>query len=214
MNSSPDQPTPQDDDPQDDWVAVAKILRPHGLRGTFRLKPLTGNDDDLVHVDVEEYSIRLNGKIVKTVHRTDAKLCKDLVHMKFKEVKDRTDAEVFTNGDLVIRESQRWKLEEGEYYTDDLKNLSLVDDETGEVVGVALEVVPGVANNFLLIAKLDDLKKTELLPFIPIFVPKVDIKTKTARVNIPDGLFDPPPPPPEKRMPAPREDQDSFDDQD
>jgi 16S rRNA processing protein RimM len=193
--------TPPDQTPEDDasdpWIAVAKILRPHGLRGTFRLKPLTGNDDDLIEEGIEEFNIRLNDKIVRTVKLDSIKLCGDLLHAKFLGVKDRTEAEQYTNGELVIRESQRWDLEEGEYYTDDLKNLTLLDHETGEVVGVAIEAMTGPAHNYLLIARLDDLKKTEYLPFIPEFVMDLDLKKKTARVAIPDGLFDPPPPPPQ-----------------
>ncbi|MGF1573191.1 MAG: ribosome maturation factor RimM [Sumerlaeia bacterium] len=206
MTSTSETPSPDptsDHNAPDDWVAVARILRPHGLRGTFRLKPLTGNDDDLVHQEIDAYYIRMNGEIVKKVEPDSVKLVGDLVHMKFKGIKDRTQAEVYTNGELVIRESQRWELEEGEFYTDDLKGLQLIDRDSGELVAVCIECVPGVAHSYFIIAEPADLKKTEYLPFIPEFISDVDLNAKTARVSIPEGLFAPPPPPPQAKRQGP-----------
>ncbi|MDX1973178.1 MAG: ribosome maturation factor RimM [Candidatus Sumerlaeia bacterium] len=191
----------------DPWVTVAKILRPHGLRGTFRLKPLTGAVDDLIESEIEEFHIRQNGVIVKTLHRASATLNGDLIHMKFKEITRRSEAEVFTNAELVIPEELRWDLPEGEYYADDLKNLTLVDSETGEVVGMCLECVEGTAHDYLRIHLTGKPEHTELLPFVDEFVQELDLEQGVVKVSIPLGLFDAPPPSPQRHLKPMEEDE-------
>lgn len=180
---------PEDERPEDHWVLVAKILRPHGLRGTFRLKPETRSPQDLVDCPIEKFYIRQNGKIVQELTKISAKIHKDLVQMKFKEISDRTGAEKFVNNELVIEESERWDLPEGEYYVDDLVGLTIRNNQN-EDIGKVVSAQEGTAHDYLQIELSNFENQKALLPLIPEFVLKVNLEEKYVNLDIPEGLFE------------------------
>jgi len=179
----------ENEQPEDHWVLIAKILRPHGLRGTFRLKPETRSPQDLVDCPIDKFYIRQNGKIVQELTKVSAKMHKDLVQMKFKEISDRTAADKFINNELVIEESARWDLPEGEYYVDDLVGLT-IRNEKNEDVGKVVSAQEGAAHDYLQIELNAFENQKALLPLIPEFVLEVNLEEQYVYLEIPEGLFE------------------------
>lgn len=175
----------------DDWVAVAVMLRPHGMKGMCRLKPLTGYPDDLLDAAPEKLTVRRNGRIEDTLTVEELELHEGgIIFARFTEIPDRTAADRYVNCDLVIRESERWELAEGEYYIDHLVNLEL-RDASGKRIGTVVSAQEGAAHNYLVI-RLDSApwQGEVLLPLIPQFVHRIDVKAKFAEATIPEGLVD------------------------
>ncbi|MBI5155138.1 16S rRNA processing protein RimM [Candidatus Poribacteria bacterium] len=172
------------------WVAVARVLRPHGLRGIMRLQPLTGNPADLLENELPQLRFRRGDDIIG-----EAKLVKGDIHggilfAQFEGIGDRSAAERFTNCDLVIPESDRWPLPEGTYYMDDLAGLEAREAGTGRVLGRVAAAREGAAHDYLELDLETAPGKATLLPLIPLYVPRVDIAGRFVEVVIPEGLLD------------------------
>lgn len=174
-----------------DWVAVAVMLRPHGMHGVCRLKTLTRTPDDFLDAAPEKLRLRRNGRLEGELTVEELSIMDSgIVHARFSEVADRTAAERLTNCDLVIPESERWELPEGEYYADHLAGLEL-RDAAGRKIGTVVGADEGAAHDYLVL-RLDDAKTKGnlLLPLVPQFVHKVDVRGGFVEATIPEGLAD------------------------
>jgi 16S rRNA processing protein RimM len=174
----------------DDWVTVAVMLRPHGMHGMCRLKPLTRNPEDFLDAEPAKLKVRRNGRIEGELTFEEMELVDGgIIFARFAEIADRTAAERYVNCDLVIPESERWPLTEG-YYVDHLVGLEL-RDTTGKRIGEVITGRDGAAHDYLAIRLDGAVWQGELLlPLIPQFVHKIDIEGKYAEVTIPEGLAD------------------------
>ncbi len=175
---------------QDDWVAVAAVLRPHGLRGVFRLKPLTRAPEDFLEAPLENLRVRRSGRVAEELKLVESRLVGNgLIHATFEGISDRTTAEKFVNCELVIPEADRWELPEGEYYIDDFAGLEVRDSGSGEPLGTVKTAREGAAHDYLVL-KLAGVAEETLLPILPQFVQRVDIAGGFVEVTIPEGLTD------------------------
>lgn len=174
----------------DSWVAVAHILRPRGLRGLMRLKPLTPGPADLLdHPDVPYHARR--GDVLTGPYRVrDGYVERDLLLARFEGIEDRNAADALVGCDLVVREEQLWEAGSEAWYLHELEGLALLDDETGAVIGRVVSGREGAAHDYLEI-ELDRLPGEKLLlPLVPAFVPEIDTAAGRARVRIPEGLIE------------------------
>ena len=192
-DSGSSSPPPKGNPSGDDWVAVAIFQRPHGLRGTTRVRPLTRSLADFLDMPNRTFAVRRLGRVNEAEQLTidwmepDAE---DTVRVKFKEIGDRTEAEHYTNAELLIRESERWEIDEGQYWLDDLAGLEIRDAETDARLGVVSHATDGIAHDYLVL-KLDAAPGREtLLPLVPEFVHDVDLENRIIRLAIPAGLLD------------------------
>ena len=174
----------------DPWVTVAVVLRPHGLDGTFRLKPLTRQADDLIEAGFRQFRLRRKGVVEEApLVMRDCVVRLGLLYAHFDGITDRSGAEKYTNCELVIRESERWELPEGEYYADDLAGLE-ARAEDGALLGKVLRADNGAAHDYLILDLIQAPGRETLLPILPEFVPRVDIVGGFVTVRIPEGLLD------------------------
>jgi 16S rRNA processing protein RimM len=173
----------------DDWVVVAVIMRPHGLKGVLRWNPMTRTAEDLIEAPIKSFSVRnSDGLIVAKLTAVELWESQGLVMGTFEEIADRTAAEKLTNMEIVIRQSELWPLGDEEYYINDLQGLDVVDASSGEVLGKVRTAQEGAAHDYLLL-RLNALPgKDTMLPLVPQFVPRVSIAEGRVEVIIPPGL--------------------------
>jgi 16S rRNA processing protein RimM len=188
MNSTPARSA---DGTPGDWVAVAVVMRPHGLRGTMRLKPLTRSAEELAEAPVRQFAVRSQqGRIIARLTAEELWVREGIVMANFEQVTDRTTAEQYTNMDLVIAESDLWELGEEEYYVNQLEGLEVRDAVTGQPLGIVRTAQEGAAHDYLVL-RLDHVPgRDTLLPLIPQFVPRVSISEGRVEVVIPPGLVE------------------------
>ncbi|MDK2971535.1 MAG: rRNA processing protein RimM [Candidatus Sumerlaeota bacterium] len=172
------------------WVMVALVLRPHGLKGVMRLKPMTRQAEELIDAPVEKFHVRQGRKISGPLTREEFWMGNKILYARFAEVPDRTAAEQFVNGELLIREEDLWEQPEETYYIHDLEGMDVVDHATGTVLGSVRTAQEGTAHDFLILDLEGVAGSDTLLPLIPLYVPEVNVTARKVRVNIPDGLLD------------------------
>jgi len=174
---------------EDNWVAVGTIGKPHGLGGLLTIRPFTRPAEEFMEAPLTRVFTRRQGRMVGELTFVTLTMHSGTPLARFEGVSDRNAAEALVGLEMVIPEGERWELEEGSYYADDLVGLRLVAED-GKEFGEVLEVREGPAHDYLVFAHPRKAKAEALLPLVDAFVLKIDEDGARIVVRIPDGLFD------------------------
>ncbi len=161
-------------------IYVMQIVNTHGIRGEVKA---------LHYTDGEAFF-----KKVKTVYKEDGEAVKILswkfhkgsVILKLDGVDEVNDAEKLKFIKLYAKKEDLPKLPKGEYYFFELIGLTAIL-EGGEELGKVTDVIENNASNLLEITKEDGEKV--LIPNIPVFVAKTDIKEGKIHITPIEGLI-------------------------
>jgi len=154
-----------------DYLAIAEITKPQGVRGELKLRPITSDPErftELKTAYLEEKGVytRVNVKFT----RQDA----DAVYMMFEGVNDRNAAELLRGRFLYIDRAHAIELDEDENFIVDLIGLKGVDTD-GNELGELIEVLQPGGNDVYVFR---DVKKRReiLVPALKSVVVKTDIE--------------------------------------
>ena len=87
--------------PDDAWVPLAEVMRPHGVRGELRLR--TFNRDSEVLLDVDEVLVRFPEGDEQEVSVDGARRANDAVLLKLHSVDDRNRADELRGAMICVR---------------------------------------------------------------------------------------------------------------
>ncbi|WP_138443414.1 ribosome maturation factor RimM [Sinomonas susongensis] len=163
-------------------VRVARIGKPHGIRGEVTVQVLTDSPEDrFAHGAVFDVDPPSHGSL--TVR--SARWNKDILVVGFEEVADRNRAEELRGATLSIDTDEVEDGDDEGWYEHELVGLEVRVD--GERVGTvsALQVMP--AQDLLVV---DTPNGEVLVPFVEEIVPDVDPEGGFVVVVPPAGLFE------------------------
>ena len=132
--------------PEPRYLAVARVVRPHGVRGELRAAVLTDYPDRLASVEILYVGEKLRPhKVMGIRWHQEAAL------IRLEGYVDRTAAEMLRGSVLYVAVEDAVALDEDEYYEFQIEGLAIVTDE-GEPLGEVVEVftAPG-ANDVLIV---------------------------------------------------------------
>lgn len=164
-------------------VRIGKILKPHGVRGTLKVMPMT--DDKSRYDYLKEVYIQTRHG-VKLFRVLGARYQEKFVLLDLEEINSMNDAEAYVGNFLAIEKKDRMPLAEDSYYIDDLIGLEVYED--GECLGKLIDVMQPGANDVYVVA-LENGKEL-LLPVIKSVIKKIDLSEKKIIVEVPKGLMD------------------------
>ena len=139
------------------YITVCQLMRTHGVKGYIKAMPLT--HDLTRHKSLKDVRLKKTNGEELDLRIEDSKQANDIWLLKFEGYDTPESLAHFVNGDVMIPESERLPLPEGEYYIDDLEGFR-VHTDSGADIGEVLEVqeLPTV-NAFNI--KFDDAFKSE-----------------------------------------------------
>lgn len=165
----------------DKLVKIGKIAKPHGVRGTLKVLPLT--DDKTRYNKLKKIYIQTRHGIkefdILTVRYQDKFVLLDLV-----DIETMTEAESYIGNYIAIDKKDRMPLHENTYYIEDLIGLNVYEKDT--YLGKLTDVMQPGSNDVYIIT-LEDGKEL-LLPAIKSVILEVDIDLGLMKVNVPEGL--------------------------
>ncbi|WP_390404658.1 ribosome maturation factor RimM [Lacticaseibacillus jixiensis] len=163
---------------------VGNIVNTHGIRGEVRVIATT---------DFPEERFKKGTKLViDTTPNTEVVVAssrkhKDFTLLTFDGYDNINQVEVFKGHTLNVTEEEQQPLDEGEYYYRDIIGLSVID-QSGQTLGEVTEILSPGANDVWVIKRPG--KSEVLLPFLKSVVLSIDLATRTAHVDVPEGLID------------------------
>ncbi|GAA1927898.1 ribosome maturation factor RimM [Nocardioides marmoribigeumensis] len=172
-------------------VVVARIGRPHGIRGEVSLELRTDEPERRLApgavVRLQAPRGAAPGPSTLTVERT--RWHQERLLATFAGVSDRTAAEGLRNGLLSVEVTPEERPEDPEeFYDHQLVGLAVQPLE-GERVGVVAEVLHSGAQDVLVVRRDDG--REAMVPFVSALVPEVDLTAGTITVADRPGLLDP-----------------------
>lgn len=167
----------------DDWVPLAEVARPHGVKGELRLRLFNATSDVLL--DQEEVLVRLPEGEEHEVSVERARRADDAILMKLFSVDDRDRAEDLRGAHICVRRRDFPEAEPGEFYAIDVVGAEA--RLAGERVGVVAELITYPSIEVLLI-HADDGKGDWEVPLTEMFIGRVDVPAKVVELVTLDDI--------------------------
>lgn len=163
------------------FLVIGKVLKPHGVRGELRVRPLTDDPSrfswlENVYLGEDE----LTPLTVETV-----RFHKELVLVKFAELDGRDNVVDLHGQLLLVAMEDAIPLEEGEYFLHQLYGLDVYSDED-VYLGKLVNIIETGANN---VFEVQGEGKPILLPDIPSVITDIDFENGRLTAHILEGLL-------------------------
>ncbi|HET8595271.1 MAG TPA: ribosome maturation factor RimM [Intrasporangium sp.] len=170
-----------------DERVVARIGKPHGLRGEVTVQLHTDDPDARLGVGtVLDTEARPGSGVPRRLTVRSTRVHNGIWLVAFEEVPDRTGAEGLRGTRLVLDTEEALEdVDDEGWYEDDLVGLE-VRDPTGEAIGTVTGLEVGAAQDRLVLELSDGV--TAYVPFVEEIVPEVG--EDHVVVDAPPGLFD------------------------
>jgi 16S rRNA processing protein RimM len=169
-------------DPED-LIAIARIVRPRGLKGELFAEVLT---DFPERFEGLEEVIILSRKGQRTQLKIEGfRFQNERLVLKFAGVDSVEAAESLRDAEICIPESEAVSLEEGEFFDWQLLGCR-VETVDGAFLGTVRELMR-TGGTELLVVESD---REMLIPFAEAICPEVDIEKKLILVDPPEGLLE------------------------
>ena len=169
----------------DDLVAVAKIIRPRGLRGEAVAEVLTDFPERFEGLG--DVTAVMPGGERRELKLEKAWFQKERIVLKFEGLDSVDDAEALRDAEICIPEQDAVELDEGEFFDWQLEGCEAVTTE-GEVIGKVRELLRTGGTEVLVIDASDG--REVLIPFAESICTEVDIDAKRITVDPPEGLLE------------------------
>jgi 16S rRNA processing protein RimM len=178
--------------PRADRVTVARVLRPHGVRGEVAAEILTDFPERLTRLK----SVELWNEKTAAVKLVAVRKCwlshsrggQAIFHFEYSD--SISDAEKLVGLEVQIPLAERVPLPDASYYVTDLIGCE-VYEKNGAAVGLVREVQftgEGAARNPILV--VDSACGELLIPLAQEICERVDVKARRIEVVLPEGLRD------------------------
>jgi len=167
--------------PEPRYLAVGRVVRPHGVRGELRAKVLTDHPERLASVGILYVGEKLRAHKVMGVRQHQG-----VALIRLEGYEDRAAAEELRGSLLYVTVEDAVPLDEDEYYEFQIEGLAVVTDE-GESLGEIVEVftAPGANDVFVVHGPLGEL----LIPVIEDVVVELNPDAGRMVVHLLPGLL-------------------------
>lgn len=165
----------------DSLLSAATVGSTHGLKGYLKVYSLSGEYDHLCALD--ECTLRLKDGAERAVRVEEARFSGSLFLMKFVSYDTPEKARSLTGSTILIRRDQASPLEEGELYVADLYGLEVISE--GRRAGVVESTSEGAQALYLHVRTENGIR---LVPYLPVYIGKVDAENGTIEVLMPELL--------------------------
>ncbi|WP_419947869.1 ribosome maturation factor RimM [Candidatus Palauibacter sp.] len=174
-------------------VIVARVVRPHGIRGALLLESETDHAETLFQPGRRLHVVGRAPSVGEAPSAGEARwltLEAARLHggrwlVETREVADRTAAEALRGARLGVPREDLPELPDGGYLLHDLVGMSV--REAGETIGVIRDVYDQPAAPLL---ALDVSGRERLIPFQADFVVELDFDQRVVHMTLPAGLLD------------------------
>ncbi len=188
---------------EDEWVLLARLVRPQGRKGEVLAELLTDFPEKF-HERKRVFLLPAKGAKSappREIQLENHWLHKGRVVLKFAGIDSINDAETLRGLDVAIPPEERAALTDDEVYISDLIGCHIYAGTPLEDIGEIIDVDTDSTSVPLL--EVRGIHQDEILiPFAKAYLAKVDISSKRIEMNLPEGLLEVNSPPSEAERSA------------
>lgn len=167
----------------DDLVAIARIAKPHGLRGELLADVLTDFPERFE--GLESVTAILPGDIRRDLKIESHRPRNERILLKFEGIDRIEEAEDLRNAEICIPETDVVELDADEFFDWQLQGCE-VRDQQGNAIGEVIEIMRTGGTEVLVVRG----EKEYLIPFAEAICTDVDVENKRIVIDPPDGLLE------------------------
>jgi 16S rRNA processing protein RimM len=182
--------------PDRSFLEIGKIVSPQGLKGEVRVYP-SSDFPERFEEPGRRWLLRPGKTEPEPIELVSGRHLagKGLYVLQFAGVCTCDQAEALRNCMLLVPASDRPVLAADEFHILDLIGLSVIDQESQDVIGTVISVF-SAGNDLLEVQRPDPADPsrkavTVLIPFVKAIVPVVDLNQRRIEVTPPAGLIEP-----------------------
>lgn len=177
-----------------EWLLVARLIRPHGRRGELIAEILTDFPERFhqrprLHLIPPE-SV---GSRAREVELENFWFLRSRIVLKFRGIESINDAEGLRGYDVAIPAAERAPLDSDSVYVSDLVGCRLVDLNTGGIeIGEVADVDRGTSSTELLVVRRPGARAGQelLIPFVKEYLVAIDTAHRQIQMRLPEGLLE------------------------
>ena len=168
---------------EDEFVTIAKVIRPQGRKGEVAAALFTDFPERFA--SRKRLFVLDNHGLRREMELEAHWFHKDHVVLKFKDVNSISEAETLAGCEVQVPRSERAVLEQGASYVSDLVGCVVYD--AGREIGTVQQVQFGAGEAPLLIVKG---AKEYLVPFAAEYIEKLLPEQKRLEMKLPEGMLE------------------------
>jgi 16S rRNA processing protein RimM len=172
------------------WVLIARLVRPHGLRGELIAEILT-DFPERFHQRSRVFLIPTErvGSRPREVELENFWFLRSRIVIKICGIDSINDAEALRGFEVAIPAAERAPLEPGSVYVSDLIGCRVVDlNRDALQVGTIADVDRDSSSTELLVVRRGN--EELLIPFVAEYVVRVDLENRRLEMRLPEGLLE------------------------
>ncbi len=113
---------------------------------------------------------------------------KGLIVAETGEVTSRSEAESLSGSFIEIDPEERYDLDEGEFWIDDLLGMTALDAKSGEKLGTVRDVASAGEQDIYVVR--DENGKDHYIPAVKEFIREVNLENRQIRIALMEGLWE------------------------
>lgn len=165
-----------------DHIPIGYVRKAHGIRGDVLVRGLVSDAAERF----TDATILVTGEPQRRTFAIDAvALHQGDFIVSLEGIDTRNDAEALVGTQFVIPLSERRRLDDAEWWIEDLVGCVVVDLD-GKMIGTVTDVIVGAAQDRLAVTTADGALGE--IPFVDQLVPVVEIAARRIVVDLPEGL--------------------------
>lgn len=166
------------------YLIIGQVTRPHGVRGEFRATIHTEQPERFGWLKQVFLSPDEDGRGAVRYEVAAARLHQKQAIVQLREISSREQVDAIRHHWLLVAPEDAIPLEEGEYYLYQLIGLQVYAD-TGEQLGVVVEVLETGANNVFVVQGTEG---ELLLPDVPEVIQTIEFERGRMTIHLIPGL--------------------------
>ncbi|WP_150459955.1 ribosome maturation factor RimM [Nesterenkonia ebinurensis] len=180
---------PQVTSAQEERLRVARIGKPHGIRGEVTVQLYT--DEPAERLAPGETLIRQPGRDTEDQTTTPLTVVsqrwnKSICLLGFEQIRDRNAAEALRGSMLYVDVPAEPEDADEGWYSHELEGFTCLGAD-GRDYGVVIELRTGDAQDLLMVKTLSG--DEVMVPFVAELVPEIDAEARRITLTPPEGLF-------------------------
>jgi 16S rRNA processing protein RimM len=178
---------------KEDFISIGKITKPIGLKGYVKVISLTDFPERFKELkQVKLFSEKEKSVIPNRFSNSeeffikDVTFDRDFLKILFEDYEDIGLTDRLIGCLIVLKESERVKLEKGKYYLYDIIGSDIISND--KKIGTLISI-ENYGGQDLFKIKLSENKKEVLIPFVDDFVKNIDAEKKIIEIEVIDGML-------------------------
>lgn len=168
------------------YYEVGTIIGTHALKGEVKVYATTDFPDQRFQKGAQLFLNHQQQWLPLTIN--SVRQHKGMYLLSFVDYQDINLVEPFLKQKLYVSEADQQELDDGEYYYHDIVGMTIIDQNNQQELGTVKEILAPGANDVWVVGRPG--QKNLLLPFLKSVVLKIDVASKKAYVDVPEGLDD------------------------